>query len=64
MRQHHPPGNDIQDYISLEKDNGGKFYSKNPNNIFVSKFADEFRGFLNCGSVDNLYMKRNIFQDL
>ena len=40
MLENHPIGEDLQDYRPLVKDNDGKFYPKNPNNNYVSKFAD------------------------
>ena len=55
IREYHPPGNTLQDYIPLVKGNDGKFYPKNPHYNYVSRFSEGFRGCLGYGSVGHLF---------
>ena len=39
----------------LVKDNDGKFYPKDPDNNYVSRFPDRFCGCLGCGFIDRVF---------
>ena len=41
-----------RDDIPLVTETDGKIYPKNPTNGYISRFPDEFTGYLDCGSPD------------
>ena len=55
IREYHPRGTTPPVLRQLVKGNDGKCYPKNPDNNYVSRFSERFRGYLSYGSLDHIF---------
>ena len=55
IRYHHPSSLQSRPSRPLMKGKDGKFYPRNPITDYISRFADGFSGYLDCGSAAHLF---------